>query len=127
MGGLAGEGLGAIVVIAVLTGVNLRGLNMGRLVQNTFTTAKVLSLILIIVLGCVIAPNLEALRANFGSLHAFTGNGWSPALIPAFGAAMVGGLFSAAACATVTFTASDVEDPRRDLPRPLALGTSIVT
>ncbi len=124
--GLSGERLGAIVVIAVLTAVNLRGLNMGRLVQNTFTTAKVLSLILIIVLGCVIAPNLEALRANFGSLHAFTGNGWSPALIPAFGAAMVGGLFSADAWATVTFTASEVKDPRRDLPRALALGTGIV-
>jgi len=124
--GLSGERLGAIVVIAVLTAVNLRGLNMGRLVQNAFTTAKVLSLILIIVLGCVIAPNLEALRANFGSLHAFTGGGWSAALIPAFGAAMVGGLFSADAWATVTFTASEVKDPRRDLPRALALGTGIV-
>jgi APA family basic amino acid/polyamine antiporter len=124
--GLSGERLGAIVVIAVLTAVNLRGLNMGRLVQNTFTSAKVLSLILIIALGCVIAPNLEALRANFGSLHAFTGGGWSPALIPAFGAAMVGGLFSADAWATVTFTASEVKDPRRDLPRALAFGTGIV-
>src|SRR5260370_12261163 len=39
---------------------------------------------------------------------------------------MVGGLFSADAWATVTFTASEVKDPRRDLPRALALGTGIV-
>src|SRR5260370_33758545 len=39
---------------------------------------------------------------------------------------MVGGLFSADAWATVTFTASEVKDPRRDLPRALAMGAGIV-
>ena len=43
-----------------------------------------------------------------------------------FGAAMVGGLFSADAWATVTFTASEVKNPRRDLPLALAFGTGLV-
>jgi len=125
--GLSGERVGAIAVIALLTLVNLRGLNMGRLVQNTFTVTKVASLIFIAVLGCLIAPNPGAVRANFGSSTAFFGTrGLSPGLLAAFGAAMVGGLFSADAWATVTFAASEVRNPRRDLPRALALGTGVV-
>ena len=69
--GLSGERIGAIMVIALLTAANLRGLNMGRLVQNFFTSAKVLSLLLIIAVGCLIAPNLAAARVNFGGMNAF--------------------------------------------------------
>ncbi|MGH7934371.1 MAG: APC family permease [Candidatus Binataceae bacterium] len=125
--GLSGERLGAIVVIALLTAVNLRGLNLGRLVQNAFTSAKLLSLLLIIALGCLIAPNVGAIRANFGSSPAFFGaHPLTPSLLAAFGAAMVGGLFSADAWATVTFAASEVRNPKRDLPRALAFGTGVV-
>jgi len=125
--GLSGERLGAIAVIAILTAVNLRGLNLGRIVQNSFTGAKVLSLLLIVVLGCVVAPKLAAAKANFGSLEGFFGpRQLSPGLIAAFGAAMVGGLFSADAWASVTFAASEVRNPGRDLPRALAFGTGIV-
>ena len=38
--GLSGERIGAIAIISVLTAVNLRGLNLGRIVQNVFTSAK---------------------------------------------------------------------------------------
>lgn len=125
--GLSGERVGAIAVIALLTMVNLRGLNMGRIVQNTFTVTKIASLIFITALGCLIAPNAGAMRANFGSATAFFGTrGFSPGLLAAFGAAMVGGLFSADAWATVTFAASEVRNPKRDLPRALALGTGVV-
>jgi basic amino acid/polyamine antiporter, APA family len=125
--GLSGERLAAIAVIALLTAANLRGLNLGRMVQNSFTAAKLLSLILIVVVGCIIAPNAAARVANFGSPTAFFGTqGWSLGFAAAFGAAMVGGLFSADAWATVTFTASEVRNPRRDVPLSLAIGTGAV-
>ena len=125
--GLSGERIGAIAIIALLTAVNLRGLNVGRIVQNIFTSAKVLSLLFIVVLGCLVAPNAAAIRANFGSLIRFTGTGeFSYDLLAAFGAAMVGALFSADAWANVTFTASEVRNPRRNLPRALGLGTGLV-
>jgi APA family basic amino acid/polyamine antiporter len=125
--GLSGERIGAIGVIALLTAVNLRGLNLGRLVQNTFTSAKVLSLLFIVALGCVVAPHAAAVRANFGSLAEFSGpREFSFGLLATFGAAMVGALFSADAWANVTFTASEVREPRRNLPRALALGTGLV-
>lgn len=107
--------------------VNLRGVNSGRLVQNVFTTTKIASLIFIATLGCLIAPNHHAIKANFGNSIAFLGTRTlSPGLVAAFGAAMVGGLFSADAWASVTFAASEVRNPQRDLPRALAFGTGIV-
>jgi APA family basic amino acid/polyamine antiporter len=125
--GLSGERIGAIAIIALLTAVNLRGLNLGRIVQNLFTSAKVLSLLFIVALGCAVAPNLVAMRANFGSLSEFAGTReLSPGLLAAFGAAMVGALFSADAWANVTFTAAEVRNPRRNLPRALGLGTGLV-
>src|ERR1700723_2591977 len=90
--GLSGERVGAIFVIALLTAANLRGLNMGKWLQNSFTTAKLLSLGLIVVAGCILAPNPTAIHANFGSSTAFFG---TPSLSFAgagiFGAAMVVG------------------------------------
>ena len=125
--GLSGERVGAIAIIALLTAVNLRGLNLGRITQNVFTTAKVLSLLLVIAVGCMIAPDRAAIRANFGSFSTFAGsNELSGSFIAAFGAAMVGALFSADAWANVTFTASEVRNPRRNLPRALTLGTGLV-
>ena len=123
--GLDPERAGAIAVIALLTFVNLRGLNMGRAVQNFFTSAKVLSLGMIILLGCIVAPNRHAIEINF--VNGFFGAGaWSGGFLAAFGAAMVGSLFAADAWATVTFTAAEIRNPRRDLPRALLFGTGLV-
>jgi len=125
--GLSGERLGAIAVIVLLTWTNLRGLEMGKLVQNVFTSAKVLSLLFIIVVGCLFARNPEALRANFSSFEVFLGSRqMSLSYAGAFGAAMVGGLFSLDAWANVTFAASEVKNPRRNLPLALTLGASLV-
>ncbi len=124
--GLSGERLGAIAVIACLTAINLRGLDLGRRVQNSFTVAKVAALILIIVAGCWLGPNPLALKINFDGNRIFGDRSMSWALMASFGAAMVGGLFSADAWAGITFAAAEVRDPRRTLPRALALGAAVV-
>jgi len=124
--GLSGERAGAIIVIAVLTAANLRGLNMGKWLQNSFTTAKILSLCLIVAVGCVLIPNPAAIHANFGSSAAFFGNPSTSIGVGVFGAAMVGALFSADAWASVTFAAAEVRNPKRDLPLALAFGTGVV-
>jgi len=75
----------------------------------------------------LVAPNPIALRLNFGSLSEFLGNRkFSASGLAAFGGTMVGALFSADAWANVTFAASEVREPRRNLPRALALGTTLV-
>src|ERR1700722_10795576 len=65
--GLSGERFVAIAVIALLTWSNLRGLSLGKLIQNLFTSAKLLSLLMISVVGSLIARNPAAVAANFGS------------------------------------------------------------
>ncbi len=41
----------AILLIVVLTAINTRGLRLGKLIQNVFTSAKTLALVALIVLG----------------------------------------------------------------------------
>lgn len=126
--GLSRERAGAIAVIVLLTAANLRGLDTGRALQNFFTSIKILSLLLIAMLALVIWPNPAAVRINFGNAAArsLDGSVYSVAALAAFGAAMVGSLFSADAWASVTFVASETRRPERDLPFALAFGTLVV-
>jgi APA family basic amino acid/polyamine antiporter len=52
---------------------------------------------------------------------------WGLAMLPLVGAAMVGSLFSSDAWNNVTFAAAEVREPRKNLPRALALGTLLVS
>src|SRR5213075_1714898 len=59
----------AILLIVLLTFMNTRGLKLGKLVQNSFTTAKLAALFGLIVLGVLIGLiwHSDVARANFGS------------------------------------------------------------
>lgn len=135
---LSTQQLVAILVIVVLTFVNTRGLRMGKLIQRTFTFTKTLALFALVVLGIFVGW-------NYGSA-AFTSDWWNPAangweLLKAqpaaatagvfafwlvLGRAMTGPLFSQSAWNNVTFTAGEVENPGRNLPRALLIGCGIV-
>src|SRR5207249_6457406 len=93
-------------------------------VQNVFTIAKVGALVAVIVLGLSFGDR-AARAANLGHPPFATGLSASATILE-LGAAMVGALFSADAWANVTFTAGEVRDPRRTVPRALVLGTGLV-
>ena len=125
----------AVALIVLLTWTNTRGLEYGKVIQNTFTTAKTGALAALILLGLVIGWNADAVAANFGQF--WTPRGFEPiaegvAVTSAFGifialcVAQTGSLFSADAWNNITFTAGEVKDPRRNIPLSLALGTIIV-
>src|SRR5438874_6628152 len=139
---LSTQQLIAILIIVFLTFVNTRGLELGKLIQNVFTSAKTLSLLALIALGIFVGRNGDALSANFM-------NFWSPgsvspirsdlsfiATVSATGGALgmliavcvaqVGSLFASDARNNITFTAGEVRDPRRNIPLSLALGTGLV-
>ena len=124
-----------IALIALLTWTNTRGLEYGKIIQNTFTTAKTGALAALILLGLALGQNSDALAANFGQL--WTPRGFEPiaegvAVTSAFGifvalcVAQTGSLFSADAWNNITFTAGEVKEPRRNIPLSLALGTCLV-
>jgi APA family basic amino acid/polyamine antiporter len=126
----------AVLVIALLTWLNTRGLRLGKLIQNTFTIAKTGALLLLIGLGIAIARNPAALTANFTDLWTVrgalqdVGNGLTAAtlfgLFVAVCVAQTNSLFSADAWNNITFIAGEVKNPKRNIPLSLALGTFLV-
>ena len=85
-------------------------------------------------IGLAFATNHDAIRLNSANFwEPSTINNGKPvplagfALIAAIGMAMVGSLFSADAWNNITFTAGEVINPRKNIPRSLALGTLTVT
>jgi len=125
----------ALLLIALLTWTNTRGLEYGRIVQNVFTTAKTGALLALVLIGITLGWNYTAVADNFG--HLWTARGVTD-VVPglsaasAFGlfvaicVAQTGSLFSADAWNNITFTAGEVKEPRRNIPLSLALGTSLV-
>src|SRR5438128_4138954 len=63
-----------IALIVLLTFMNTRGLRLGKLVQNTFTTAKLAALFGLIVLGIFVGWNSGVVHANFGNLWTVRGS-----------------------------------------------------
>lgn len=140
---LSMQQLVAILLLIFLTWLNTRGIRLGKLIQNTFTSAKTLSLLVLIVLGILVARDAGAIAANFGDLF------WTPrdvtpvrpelpglptvaatsgalGLLIAFCVAQVGSLFSSDAWNNITFTAGEVKNPKRNIPLSLAAGTILV-
>ena len=141
--GLNTANLAAIAVITLLTFTNTRGVKLGAAVQNVFTSAKVLALLGVIGVGLV-AKNATAIAANFGhaffaganpgarhpvQIGSFLGMGGGSAVVGIFtliAVVQVGSLFSSDAWNNVTFTAGEIQNPKRNLPLSLALGTGVV-
>jgi len=129
----------AVVMLLFLTWSNTRGVKLGKWIQNTFTSAKTLSLIALIILGIFVGRNAGAIAANFGanfwvprnvttirpefsSIPAVAATMGAFGMLIAFCVAQVGSLFSADAWNNITFTAGEVKDPKKNVPLSLALG-----
>ena len=125
-----------LAMIALLTFMNTRGLNLGKLVQNVFTTAKTGALIALILLGIIVGLRSGAGSANFSDFWTLRGGlqevGPGLTAITAFGlfvgicVAQTNSLFSADAWNNITFTAGEVKNPKRNIPLSLAFGTFLV-
>ena len=139
---LSSQQLVAIVMILFLTFINTRGLQTGKIIQNTFTFTKTAALVGLILIGLFLGWNSNS-AAYTSSWWASWENGWQPtasqvwfepatqglmvlALLMLLGKAMVGPLFAQSAWNNVTFTAGEVRDPGKNLPRALLLGCGIV-
>ncbi|REA62304.1 amino acid transporter [Dyadobacter luteus] len=126
----------SIVVIVLLTYINTKGVNGGKVIQTTFTLTKLLSLLGLIVFGLIFMKP-EVWAANWDSatmwdLHKLNIDGsietyTTIAALGAIAASMVGSIFSSDSWNNVTFIAGEIKNPQRNIGLSLALGTIIVT
>src|SRR6184192_651460 len=135
---LSMEQLVAIALIALLTWSNTRGLEVGKIVQNTFTFAKTAALAAVVVIGLSLGWHAASAARSAAWWNSWA-NGWSPqiaqpgftfvggfALALLFGRSMVGPLFAQTAWTNVTFVGSEVRDPGKNLVRALVGGCGVV-
>jgi APA family basic amino acid/polyamine antiporter len=109
----------ALLAIALLTAANHFGVREGAGVQNLFTLAKLAAIAVLVVGGLVVAPGVHIRWA--AALPA------SPqALVAPFGVALIATLWTYDGWYALTFSAGEVRDPRRDLPRGLVAGVLVV-
>jgi APA family basic amino acid/polyamine antiporter len=129
----------AIALIFFLTYTNTRGIKGGKIIQTTFTSAKILSLFGLIIFGFL------SVKQNFWHQNWQTGfhamqtpattnentASWRPLsldlLLGAIAVSMVGSIFSSDAWNNVTFIAGEIKNPQRNIGLSLFLGTLIVT
>jgi len=124
----------AILLIIILTWINSKGVNTGKLVQNIFTSAKVFAILMLVILGLSLssgAANNNFSKEIFWKAGNFDANGISYQLIGwplvvAIFTSMVGSLFSMDAWNNITFTSAEVRNPKRNIPLSLVSGTLIV-
>lgn len=119
-----------VLLIILLTVVNCRGIEAAKLIQTTFTAAKVFALAALIALGLCATGKFAGIEANFSNFwQAVNDKGQTLqgfGLFWAVGVAMVGPLFACDAWNNITFAGEEVKEPEKILPKSLALGTFLV-
>ena len=133
----------SIALIVLLTFINTKGIQSGKIIQTFFTSVKLLSLFGLIVFGFLLAAKGSVWNANWADAWHATktslidtcdiSKGFSvtpiagAALMGGIAAAMVGSIFSSDAWNNVTFIAGEVKNPKKNIGLSLFLGTLIVT
>jgi len=117
---LTGLQIGAVVMIALLSGINILGVRRAGAVQTIFTASKLLVLAALIVGGLVFGTgSFEHFRA---SSSAPLPTGW----LAAVGVATISALWAYDGWNNLSMVAGEVENPQRNMPRALIFGTLVV-
>jgi APA family basic amino acid/polyamine antiporter len=125
----------SIATIILLTYINTKGVQGGKMIQSTFTITKLASLFGLIGFGFLLASKASIWDANWANAWEMktiaSDNSTTPifgvAILGAIAASMVGSIFSSDAWNNVTFIAGEIKNPKRNIGLSLFLGTLIVT
>jgi APA family basic amino acid/polyamine antiporter len=110
----------AILVIAFVTGLNVRGVQYGGWVMNIFTAAKLIALA-----GLIFAVIFSG-KGNAENFRPWWPDEWSSSMISAFGLAMISALWAYDGWMSVTLNTGEFRNPQRNVPLSLIIGTLIV-
>jgi len=111
------QALVALVAIALLSFIHMRGLGPGRLVHNFLATLKVSGILIFVALGLTLG------QGSFGHLASShvvpaPATGWLLALIPV--------MFAYSGWNAAAYVAEEIRNPGRNVPIALGLGTAAV-
>ena len=115
-----GTQLAAILAILALTWINVRGLRQGAGVQNLLTVVKAGAIGFFVVAGLVLPARVDA---DWTGPVPLAGG----SLLTLFGAGMIAALWTYDGWYGATYSAGEIRDPGRNLPRGLIAGTLAVT
>lgn len=115
----------AILIIMILTWINYRGVRESGTVNNIFTSAKILGILLIIFLGLfytspVQPQQQEIITSSAPPLH-------GTAFFSAFFVAMLSVLWAYDGWVNVSFITGEVKNPKKNVPRAIIIGVTIAT
>ena len=111
----------ALLVLAGLTAVHVRGIESGARLQNLLTGGKVLLILALVLAGCALGRGSMAPLLHPGAA-AGGGAGWK-----SMGLALMWIMFAYSGWNAAAYVGSEVRDPGRTLPASLLLGTGLVT
>jgi APA family basic amino acid/polyamine antiporter len=128
----------AIGCIALLTWINTRGVNFGKIIQNIFSSTKLVAMGLLIVLGFTLGASSEVIDLNFSNVFDASQSTVTNSIlnvenltfvgiILAIGVTQVGTLFSSDSWTGLASAGEEVVNPTKTIPRGLAIGTLLVT
>ncbi len=118
----------ALILIAVMTGMNVIGLRRGAMLQNVATWAKFSAMAAFVILGFAIGK---------GDWSHFTAEAWGTTggltlglgpwqLLSAIGVGMIAVFWAYDGWVYITWVAGEVKEPRRNVPLAMLLGVVIV-
>ncbi len=110
----------AVLAIAALTLVHLRGIEFGSRIQNYLTVGKVLLIVGLVAAGLTIGAGDWGHFSETSVTPSATG-GWKPA-----GLSLMWIMFAYSGWNASAYIGSEIRDPERNLPRSLLLGTGTV-
>lgn len=109
----------AVLLIALIAAVNVRGTRQSASVQNWSTGLKAAA---IVVMGVALLARGPALAAGVPVWP----DAVTPALLSGVGLAMIGVLWAYEGWQYVTFSAGEARDPQRTFPRAIVAGTGVL-
>lgn len=117
----SGIKLFAVLTIATLTWINIRGVRKGGILNNVVTAAKIGGILFLIISGLIYAgaSDKEEVRAAEE-----TYNGFFP-VTSAFFSALLSSLWAYDGWANITYISGEIKNPQRNVPRAIMAGVSI--
>jgi basic amino acid/polyamine antiporter, APA family len=111
----------SLAALAIFTWVNYRGVKFGAVVQNSFTLAKVVGILIIIAAALILGGHTGHNLRSAVAAHDAAGMSLS-----SFGVALIASLLAYDGWVQLSFVAGEIRDPKRNVLRALTLGTLAV-